>query len=76
MAGCAGLARDPWRLALLGLTHLYQGQSEVATFTLVGLILAIVYLRFGRVWPLMISHYLYNALQIILLVCLIWSGVI
>jgi membrane protease YdiL (CAAX protease family) len=61
---------------LFGLTHLYQGQSGVATFTLVGLILATVYLHFGRVWPLMISHYLHNALQIILLVYLIRSGAI
>ena len=37
---------------------------------------AVAYLRFGRVWPLIISHYLHNALQIILLVCLIRSGAI
>ena len=61
---------------LFGLTHIYQGPSEAATITLVGLILAVAYLHLKRVWPLMILHYLYNALQIVLLVYLIRSGAI
>ena len=61
---------------LFGLAHLYQGASGVATTALIGFILAVAYLHFGRVWPLIISHYLHNALQIILLVYLIRSGAI
>ncbi len=115
----AGLARDPWRLALFlgpglalgaagfeelvrvfflsrwwkiapgpawrwlgvlisaalfGLAHLYQGPAGMANTALGGLILAVVYLRFGRVWPLVISHYLHDALQIGLVVYLMRAG--
>lgn len=56
--------------ALFGLAHLYQGPAGMANTALSGLILAVVYLRFGRVWPLIISHYLHNALQIGLVVYL------
>ena len=62
--------------ALFGLAHLYQGPGGMANTAISGLILAIVYLRFGRVWPLIISHYLHDALQIALVVYLIQSGVI
>jgi len=115
----AGLARDPWRLALFlgpglalgaagfeeltrvfflsrwwkiapgpawrwlgvlisaglfGLAHLYQGPAGMANTAFSGLILAVVYLRFGRVWPLIISHYLHDALQIALIVYLMRAG--
>ena len=61
---------------LFGLAHLYQGPGGVANTAISGFILAIVYLRFGRIWPLIISHYLHDALQIVLLVYLVQSGVI
>ena len=61
--------------ALFGLAHLYQGPAGMANAALSGLILAVVYLRFGRVWPLAISHYLHDALQIGLVVYLMRSGV-
>ncbi len=115
----AGLARDPWRLALFlgpglalgaagfeelvrvfflsrwwqiapgtawrwlgvlisaalfGLAHLYQGPAGMANTALSGLILAVVYLRFGRIWPLIISHYLHDVLQIGLVVYLMRVG--
>jgi membrane protease YdiL (CAAX protease family) len=60
---------------LFGLAHLYQGPGGMASAAISGLILAVVYLRFGRVWPLIISHYLHDALQIGLVVYLIRSGV-
>jgi hypothetical protein len=40
---------------LFGLAHLYQGPGGMANTAISGLILTIVYLRFGRVWPLIIS---------------------
>lgn len=62
--------------ALFSLAHLYQGPGGMANTAITGLILAIVYLRFGRVWPLIISHYLHDALQIVLLAYLVQSGVV
>lgn len=59
---------------LFGLAHLYQGPAGMANAALSGLILAVVYLRFGRVWPLIISHYLHDAAQIVLVVCLMRAG--
>jgi len=62
--------------AMFGLAHLYQGPAGVANTAISGLILAVVYLRFGRIWPLIISHYLHDALQIGLFVYLIQKGLI
>ena len=62
--------------AMFGLAHLYQGPSGVANTAISGLILAIVYLRSGRIWPLIISHYLHDALQIGFFVYLIQKGLI
>jgi membrane protease YdiL (CAAX protease family) len=59
---------------LFGLAHLYQGQAGMVNTALYGLIMAVVYLHFGRIWPLMISHYLHDALQIVLMVYLIQNG--
>ncbi len=59
---------------LTGLVHLYQGPGGVMTTAFIGLIWCMVYLRFGRVWPLLISHYIHDALQIVLFVFLIQSG--
>jgi membrane protease YdiL (CAAX protease family) len=61
---------------LFGLAHFYQGPGGMANTAISGLILAIVYVRFGRVWPLIISHYLHDALQIGLIVYLIRSDAI
>jgi membrane protease YdiL (CAAX protease family) len=48
---------------LFGLIHLYQGPVHVAMASIFGLIMALYYLRFGRVGPLIFAHYLTNALQ-------------
>ena len=48
---------------LFGLIHLYQGPVHVVWATIFGLIMAFYYLRFGRVVPLILAHYVTNALQ-------------
>jgi membrane protease YdiL (CAAX protease family) len=61
---------------LFGLSHVYQGAAGVVDTAINGLILAVYYLVFGRVFPLIISHYLYDAIQIVMVVLLIRRGVI
>jgi membrane protease YdiL (CAAX protease family) len=74
---------DAWRwftvvlsAVLFGLLHLYQGPAGMIDTGITGLLLAVYYLVFGRVWPLIIAHYLHDATQIVLLVILIRGGVI
>jgi membrane protease YdiL (CAAX protease family) len=50
---------------LFGLVHLYQGPVSAIWTAICGLIMALYYLRFGRVVPLVLAHYLTNALQVI-----------
>ena len=50
---------------LFGLIHVYRGPIHVVWTTIFGLIMALYYLRFGRVFPLIFGHYLTNALQVI-----------
>ena len=50
---------------LFGLIHVYRGPIHVVWTTIFGLIMALYYLRFGRVFPLIFAHYLTNALQVI-----------
>jgi membrane protease YdiL (CAAX protease family) len=49
---------------LFGLVHLYQGPVGVSWTAIFGLIMAVYYLRFGRPVPLILAHYLTNALQV------------
>jgi membrane protease YdiL (CAAX protease family) len=50
---------------LFGLIHLYRG-PVIATWTAIfGFIMALCYLRFGRLLPLVLAHYLTNALQLV-----------
>ncbi len=53
---------------LFGLIHLYRGPVHVAWTSIFGLIMALYYLRFGRVVPLVLAHYLTNALQVVAVV--------
>jgi membrane protease YdiL (CAAX protease family) len=53
---------------LFGLIHLYQGPVGAAWTAIFGLIAALYYLWFGRVVPLMLAHYLTNALQVVVFV--------
>jgi membrane protease YdiL (CAAX protease family) len=61
---------------LFGLSHLYQGPAGIVDAAINGLVLAVYYLIFGRVFPMIISHYLYDAIQIVMIVMLIRRGVI
>jgi membrane protease YdiL (CAAX protease family) len=48
-----------------GMIHVYRGSIHVAWAAIFGLIAALYYLRFGRVVPLVIAHYLTNAIQVV-----------
>ncbi len=50
---------------LFGLIHVYRGPVTAAWTAICGLIMALYYLRFGRVVPLILAHYLTNALQVV-----------
>jgi membrane protease YdiL (CAAX protease family) len=50
---------------LFSLIHLYQGPVHVAWTLIFGLIMALYYFRFGRVAPLILAHYVTNALQVV-----------
>jgi membrane protease YdiL (CAAX protease family) len=54
--------------ALFGLIHLYQGPVRVASASVFGLLMAFYYLRFGRIVPLILAHYVTNAIQVIVFV--------
>jgi membrane protease YdiL (CAAX protease family) len=51
--------------ALFGLAHIYQGPASVVAIALQGFLYAWYYRRFGRVWPMIIGHALYDSLQVI-----------
>ena len=50
---------------LFGLVHIYQGPLNVAAITLQGFAYGWYYMRFGRVFPMIIGHALYDSLQVI-----------
>jgi membrane protease YdiL (CAAX protease family) len=47
-----------------GLMHYYQGPSAIISTGMMGLASAIVYIRLGRFWPLLVAHALYDAFSI------------
>lgn len=47
--------------ALFGLAHIYQGWAGVISVGLMGLVKALYYLKWGRLWPLIVSHALYDS---------------
>jgi membrane protease YdiL (CAAX protease family) len=53
---------------LFGLIHLYRGPVSAAWTAIFGLIMALYYLWFGRAVPLILAHYVTNALQVIVFV--------
>ena len=59
---------------LFGLVHLYRGPSTVVWTAIFGLISALYYLRFGRVAPLILAHYVTNALQVLIFTVLVRQG--
>ena len=59
---------------LFGLVHIYQGPLSMFFITIQGLLYGWYYLRFGRVWPLIIAHALYDSLQVIQIVMAFRGG--
>jgi len=51
-----------------GFVHLYQGPFGIISVSIQGLIMGFYYYRFRRIWPLIISHALYDSIQIIMFV--------
>lgn len=55
---------------LFGLVHVYQGPANVIGIGLEGLIYGWYYLTFGRVWPMIIAHALYDSIQVVQVIML------
>jgi membrane protease YdiL (CAAX protease family) len=51
--------------ALFGFAHLYQGPVSAVAIGFQGFLYAWYYKRFGRVWPMIIGHALYDSLQVV-----------
>jgi membrane protease YdiL (CAAX protease family) len=61
-AGWSGrLAAIVISTVLFGLAHYYQGPFGVITTGTMGLLSAVLYVRQGRIWPLIVGHALYDA---------------
>ena len=41
-----------------------------------GFVMAVYYLRIGRVAPTILAHYLHDAIQFVIIILLIWAGTI
>lgn len=52
----------------IGFVHFYQGAFGIVSISIQGLVMAGYYYRFRRFWPLVISHALYDSIQIVLFV--------
>ncbi len=50
---------------LFGLNHVAQGYAGIISVTLNALIMVLWYLRFGRIFHLIVAHYLYDAVQLV-----------
>lgn len=59
---------------LFGLNHVAQGYAGVISVTLNALIMVLWYLRFGRIFHLIVAHYLYDAIQLIPMVIIMIIG--
>ena len=59
---------------LFGLNHIAQGYAGIISITLNGLIMVLWYLRFGRIFHLVIAHYLYDAVQLVPVIILMMVG--
>jgi membrane protease YdiL (CAAX protease family) len=59
---------------LFGLIHLYQGSVHVVWAGIFGLIMALYYLWFGRVLPLVLAHYVTNVIQVVVFAVLVRWG--
>lgn len=67
---CRSLLRGTWppvlaSSLLFGLGHLYQGWIGVGQTTLIGIVLALVVLRWGSLWPAILTHALLDVFSIL-----------
>jgi len=51
-----------------GVLHLYQGTFGIISVSIQGLVMGVYYYKYRRIWPLIISHALYDSIQIIMFV--------
>lgn len=59
---------------LFGLAHIYQGPAGAISVGILGLISGLAYMVWGRVWPLVIAHGLFDSIQIAWVVLQIRGG--
>lgn len=62
--------------AVFGLAHMYQGWAGAVNAGFYGLVMALYYRYRGRVIPMVMAHYLHDAIQFVMLVVLIRNGTI
>ncbi|MDZ7670563.1 MAG: type II CAAX endopeptidase family protein [Gammaproteobacteria bacterium] len=70
LARCRALLSGTWAPVLVssllfGLGHLYQGWIGVGQTTLIGIVLALVVIRWGTLWPAIIAHALLDVSSIL-----------
>lgn len=53
---------------LFGLVHIYQGPLNAVAIAIQGVLYGWYYLRFGRVWPMIVGHALYDSFQVVQIV--------
>jgi membrane protease YdiL (CAAX protease family) len=51
-----------------GLAHLYQGPFGIISVSIQGLVMGFYYFKYRRIWPLIISHALFDSIQVIMFV--------
>jgi membrane protease YdiL (CAAX protease family) len=59
---------------LMSAVHLYQGTAGMVSVGIMSFIASIFYYKFGRIWPLIISHALYDSFWIIFILIRIGNG--
>ena len=59
---------------VFGLMHIYQGPVSIFFISIQGLLFGWYYFKFGRYWPLIIAHALYDSFQVIQVILTFQSG--
>ena len=54
--------------AVFGLAHIYQGPVSAVAVGVQGFLYAVYYKRYGRLWPMIVGHALYDSIQVIQMV--------
>jgi len=55
-------------VAIFSIAHFYQGIAGMISVGIMALISAVYYMRYGRIWPLIIAHALYDSFWIVFVV--------